>query len=592
MYSYLNRIFGLDLRSLALFRISLGFLVVIDTILRLGDLKAHYTDQGVLPRHILIDPASNLLSEFGISAYFLGGSTPFILALMLLQIVIGFALIIGFKTRFVTVVAWLLIISLHSRNPLIITGGDSLLSVLLMWSIFLPLGARYSVDRALNSSSYDIPNHVSSFASAGLIIQVICVYVFNWLNKLDPVWIIDHTALYYTLHADIFVTHLGKILRNFLGLTQFLTMTIHMFQLIGPVLLLIPFWVQQMRAIVIIFFVMFHIGIALTLNIGYFPYVSIVSWLALTPAGFWDYLERRRERSRESFIMYYDGGCDFCIKTVLMFKTFLFLDATPIKEAQSDTQINAIFEENNTWVIRRNNKGLLTKWDAVVYAVGQSYYFSWLAPILRIRVLKKWGDGLYSHISSHRGSYSKVTSMMRYNNYRVKLGLLLSIVSAGLIVFVVYWNIGNVSQLDIDKPALISHVGSATRIGQKWSMFAPTPIKADGWLVAPGTLSDGSQVDVRTGNVINWEKPGHVADTYDNNRWRKYLVNLKKDKHTDQRVYYGKYICREWYSPGMPDGNSLQKFSLYFMQEYTEPPGESPTMERQLIWSHDCFSGK
>ena len=111
MYSYLNRIFGLDLRSLALFRISLGFLVVIDTILRLGDLKAHYTDQGVLPRHILIDPASNLLSEFGISAYFLGGSTPFILALMLLQIVIGFALIIGFKTRFVTVVAWLLIIS-------------------------------------------------------------------------------------------------------------------------------------------------------------------------------------------------------------------------------------------------------------------------------------------------------------------------------------------------------------------------------------------------------------------------------------------------------------------------------------------------
>ena len=590
MADYIKRVFGLDLRSLALFRIMLGVLLMVDTSMRIGDLKAHYSDQGVLPRNVLIDPTSNLLSDFSASLYFISGSAPFVLGLMLLQIVIGALLIVGFKTRLMTVFAWLLVISLHARNPMVITGGDSLLSLLLLWSIFLPLGARYSIDKALNKETYSTPNHIFSVATLGIIVQIICVYIFNWFNKLDPVWILDHTALYYALNADLFVTHLGKVLRNFVGMTQFLTMTVHMFQLIGPVLLLLPFWNQTARIIVITCFIAFHVGIALTLNIGYFPYVSIASWIILIPSVVWLWIDKRRLKRREPFIMYYDGGCDFCVKTVLMFKTFLFLDFAPMKEVQSDKEIKAVFEENNTWVIRRHNKGLITKWDAVIYAFEQSYYLSWFAIILRIPPLSRLGDKLYEHISQHRSSYSKFTSKLRFNDYKVSLGIFPSGVAAVVLVMVVYWNLSNVRQLDISRPNFISHIGATTRISQKWSMFAPHPIRADGWLVAPGNLTDGSVVDVRSRAAVEWGKPKHVAESYDNNRWRKYLVNLKKDKQFERRIFYGKYICREWYDGAIVNGVSLKRFELYFMKETTSPPGLPPVMGKELLWSHECFS--
>ncbi|MGA1192190.1 MAG: HTTM domain-containing protein, partial [Bdellovibrionota bacterium] len=44
----------LDTRSLALFRIALGLLLLIDLINRAKFLRAHYTDFGVLPRGPLV----------------------------------------------------------------------------------------------------------------------------------------------------------------------------------------------------------------------------------------------------------------------------------------------------------------------------------------------------------------------------------------------------------------------------------------------------------------------------------------------------------------------------------------------------------
>ncbi|NET13417.1 MAG: hypothetical protein F6K08_11435, partial [Okeania sp. SIO1H6] len=44
----LEKLFGLDLRSLALFRIGLALIIITDLIIRAGDLTAHYSDAGVL----------------------------------------------------------------------------------------------------------------------------------------------------------------------------------------------------------------------------------------------------------------------------------------------------------------------------------------------------------------------------------------------------------------------------------------------------------------------------------------------------------------------------------------------------------------
>ena len=51
----LRVVFGIDLRTLALFRVLLGFYLLLATLLRMADLSAHYTDAGVMPRDVQLD---------------------------------------------------------------------------------------------------------------------------------------------------------------------------------------------------------------------------------------------------------------------------------------------------------------------------------------------------------------------------------------------------------------------------------------------------------------------------------------------------------------------------------------------------------
>jgi hypothetical protein len=45
----LAEIFGFDLRSLALFRIALALVVLVDLSVRFSEVTAHYSELGVLP---------------------------------------------------------------------------------------------------------------------------------------------------------------------------------------------------------------------------------------------------------------------------------------------------------------------------------------------------------------------------------------------------------------------------------------------------------------------------------------------------------------------------------------------------------------
>ena len=46
----MTRLFALDTRSLAAFRIGLGVILLVGLYYRLPDLAAHYSDEGALPR--------------------------------------------------------------------------------------------------------------------------------------------------------------------------------------------------------------------------------------------------------------------------------------------------------------------------------------------------------------------------------------------------------------------------------------------------------------------------------------------------------------------------------------------------------------
>ena len=167
----------LDFRSLALVRILLGFCIVIDLVVRASDLRAHYTDEGVLPRGALLGDL--LHSRWYYSFHYISGEPIFQGLLFLLAGVVAVGLILGFRTRLCAIASWLLLVSLHARNPMVLNGGDTLLKMLLFWAMFLPLGRFWSVD----SLYYERAEKVSyvSIAAFCFVLQLCIMY---WLSLI------------------------------------------------------------------------------------------------------------------------------------------------------------------------------------------------------------------------------------------------------------------------------------------------------------------------------------------------------------------------------------------------------------------------
>jgi hypothetical protein len=110
----IQEIFGLDLRSLALFRIGLAWVILTDLILRFDDIKTFYSDEGVLPRSALIE---QFINPWYWSIHLISGQ-PFVQALLFgLAIFLAFLLLIGYRTRLVTIAVWAMTVSVHNRNP-------------------------------------------------------------------------------------------------------------------------------------------------------------------------------------------------------------------------------------------------------------------------------------------------------------------------------------------------------------------------------------------------------------------------------------------------------------------------------------------
>ena len=284
----LEELFGIDLRSLALFRVGLGLIIVLDLITRAVDLKAFYTDAGVLPRVALLENASYFWPT---SIHLLNGSLFFQAFLFLLTGLFALALAFGYRTRLAAFGCWLLMVSLHARNPFINQAGDTLLHLYLFWGLFLPMGARFSIDRGSKDPDPAIPTRILSGGSVGLLLQVCFVYWFAAINKTGSLWN-DGSALYFVFNLDAMAKSPGISLLGYPRILKFLTHSTLGLERWGPFLAFVPVATGFFRCLVVFLFVGFHLGMVFTLKLGSFPYICILGWAVFLPSAFWEYLSK------------------------------------------------------------------------------------------------------------------------------------------------------------------------------------------------------------------------------------------------------------------------------------------------------------
>ncbi len=548
----LARLFAIDLRSLAAFRIGLAIASIYALSVIAPDLAAFYTDDGLVPRAW----GTPHQRDGGLSILMLSGDLWLVWLLWGVGLVASLALLAGWRGRIAAAVLWLVWLSFTSRNTFVVQGGDRLIAHLLFWAMFLPITARFSVDHALRRRDDDLPAQVLSVATVGLLLQVLYVYVFGALMKTSPIWIEHFSAIYLALHLDTFVTGAGVILREFGPIMLLLTGFVYLLELWSPLFLFFPDRRQLVRKVTLALLVAMHVGFRVFLHIGHFWMVSLSSLMSYVPGDFWDWLSRRVWRAEvHRMEIWYDRDCGFCLKVALLLREAFLPGTVPVRPAQDHAEIGALLASEVSWVVVDGTGRRWLHWDAVALVMRANALLrplGWIAAgIGAIGV----GRPLYDAIGRNRHSLGALTRWLSPPaRLSVRLPSLLSALLAVVIVLVFGWNLRQVApQVMPPFPAPLEAGMRFIGLNQQWGMFAPSPPTDDAIPIVTA-LGQGQE-----GRNLFLIPPGATPDNwyqaFPSHRWRKYINNLRilpEDVRRGYLAIYAVHACKVTAEAGQP----------------------------------------
>ncbi|HVT08516.1 MAG TPA: HTTM domain-containing protein [Polyangia bacterium] len=277
----------IDPRGLGVGRIVLATVLLLDLARRLPFATLWYSNEGLLPNHtVLWRPTVSYVFSL-----FFTASRPY-------EAAVGFALcgaaylmlLVGYKTRWAQVASLLAVLSLHGRVLFIQNSGDVALVELCVWTCFLPLGRRYSLDASRAPVRRE---PVVSWAVLAIAAQLAVIYAFNAVQKWGPTWR-EGTAVHYALYYANVVTPIGVWVRDWMTLrqSQVLSWSTRVIEGLLPVLLLTPVARRPARWLAIALVIALHVGFGVFMNLGIFVPAMLAFTPFLVPASDWDRLER------------------------------------------------------------------------------------------------------------------------------------------------------------------------------------------------------------------------------------------------------------------------------------------------------------
>ena len=524
----LSRRLRVDLRALAALRIGLGCLLLADLLLRSRDLVAFYTDAGVLPQSLLY---AQYPTVGRLSLHALSEAAWYQAALFVLAGICAVCLLVGYRTRVAVLCSWLLLVSLHARNPLVLNGGDSVLRRLLFWSLFLPLGARWSVDASRGRVRWGTApgtRTVVGGATVGLLLQVILIYTVNAGFKLKSERWTSGDALAYVFELGEFTTPVGTALTQYPGLLTALD-TVWLVLLVGSVLLVAT--TGWRRVALVGLFVGAHLSMAATMRLGLFPYISVVALVPFLPTGVWNRVERALGRMRP-------------VRVRLL----------PTRRPSAPSPI-----------------------------AGYNSLGSWCRETACIeRLLSNVPKRLSRNYSRQYEIGPDKNGRRRYSTtFRRTAGQAARVVVVGVLLLMLCWNAMSLGL--VDTPAVVSESVSPGSNG--WTMFVGPP-DTEFWLIAPATTDSGERVDALHGGRATSEPPPAGTARYPNSRWRKYAHNAVGNDRLYDGVAHGLCERRQRHH-----SSQIESLELTLVTEETNLGGADES-DRTEIASYSCPVGQ
>jgi hypothetical protein len=252
--------------TLAIFRIAFGLVVTAWTLTQLPYLFDFYGPQGILPTPPKVGPGQwGLLNMVT--------SVPAVAMVWMATLLAAVALTIGMSPRIAAIVVLLGIMAFERRNPELLNSGDVLLRVMAVYLVFAPSGAALSWDRWRNDRAtfWEFPLR-APWAMRMLQIQLSVLYLAAvWAKMQGNAWS-QGTAVSFALRMlDQTRFPPPSFVSTSVLLTEWFTFGTLIIELAIGVLV----WNRRARPWVLGLGALMHLGIEITIMVGFF---SIAMW--------------------------------------------------------------------------------------------------------------------------------------------------------------------------------------------------------------------------------------------------------------------------------------------------------------------------
>ncbi len=265
--------------TLALVRILYGLLLLAWTVSLLPDASTFLAEDGLVP--------PEFASPIGWRWFDLSSSAASLVAIAALAAA-AVSITVGWRPTGWLLLAFVLLVAVQRRDPLIINSGDILIRNLALLLAFSPTGAALSVDRWRSHGRAELwtAPPVAPWGLRLVQLQVMVVYFFAFWSKSGELWR-DGTAVSTALRIDDLQRFpVPDWVISSVVVMAFATWGALAIELALATLL----WVKRLRPLLIALGVLLHLSIDAALLVGFFGPAMVVGLLSFTDA---DWIDRK-----------------------------------------------------------------------------------------------------------------------------------------------------------------------------------------------------------------------------------------------------------------------------------------------------------
>jgi predicted DCC family thiol-disulfide oxidoreductase YuxK len=618
--------FSFDARSLGLFRIVFGAVLLVDLYLRSRVLDVFYTNEGLVPNHTLLWAP---LGRHVFSLFFTASHHGEALALMLLCAACFVCLMVGYRTRLAQVGSLIAVTSLNGRLALLENGGDVVMNLLAIWTVFLPLGARFSLDALLASlRAHDEqtpqqlndrralqtgPARVYSLACFALLLQFTAIYFFNVVHKTGVGWS-DGSAVHYVLHQDRLVKPFGIWLREHLppGVLTLLTRTTIVTETIGVLALVSPVFTRYTRTLAIILMPLMHVGFELCLDLGVFSLAMMSFFALLITPEHWRFFYRLLARSHARRRVLVDEDCGFCIQCARILARldhFERLEFASNADPASLPPGASLDLADTTILVVDLSDGRLHQRSAAFAALFRSlplgFLFAWPMQVPGLRGL---ADAAYDIVAGNRRELSvwlgynacglplppsaaakadpepAPARLLMRRSARVVRELCIALIMVAEAGEALNANAAVPARLRFARPDWLEAIVQYPRAFQGWRMFAPDAPLEDIMIEVDAETEDGRHVDpynLVASRVHGPDLKAIPAYLHQNQFFTAYSLFIWMPQYRPYLTAFREWILRYHERTGVPR-DRIVRFNAYNLTDSSPPPGQTqPTKLRR-----------